>query len=199
MAILAVAVTPAAAASTCGDSAACLRAVEQAQRQVRSLSAHYVQTKTLALLEEPIRSTGVFAFQRPDRVLWRIDDPPFEVRVEGDEVRLPAGGDATMPSMPPGLEALLGGISAMFTGDMETASRRFEIEAAQHDEGVVVRMVPKRSVDRRLIGSIRLTFVSAALELRRIQLEESVGDRLEILFHDVHRNDATAETLLGSR
>jgi len=184
--------TQARVVSACGDSAECLREVEQAQQQVRSLSAHFVQTKTLTLLEEPIRATGIFAFQRPDRVLWKIDDPPFELRVDGAQVQLPSADRHAMRSMPPGLESLLRGISAMFTGDIEAASRRFDIEASPRDEGIVVGMRPKEKADRQLIQNIRLTFVPPQLELRRIELEEAVGDRLEIVFRDTHRNDATA-------
>jgi hypothetical protein len=60
-------------------------------------------------------------------------------------------------------------------------------------------MVPKRSVDRLLVGSIRLTFVPPEMALRRIRLEESVGDHLEVVFRDIHRNDASAAALFGPR
>lgn len=186
------------AATACEDSAACLREIQRAQRQVRSLSASFVQTKNLALLEEPIRSTGLFAFRRPDDVLWRIDDPAFEMRVEGGRVQVPAGEQDAMRSIPPGLQSLLDGMSAMFTGDIEAASRRFEIDAAKVDEGIAVRMTPKQAADRRLIANLRLTFAGPELALRRVELEESVGDRLEIVFRDIHRNDAAAEAAFAA-
>jgi outer membrane lipoprotein-sorting protein len=181
----------------CPDSAACLREIGEAQRQVRSLSARFVQTKHLALLEQPMESTGTFAFKHPDRVLWKIDEPPFEMRIDGSKVQLPPGEGLGMRAMPPGLESLLGAMSAVFTGDIEAASRRFDIEGKQDGESIVVRMSPRESADRRLVGNLRLTFVRPELILRSIHMEETVGDSVDIVFSDTHRNDAVAEEALG--
>jgi outer membrane lipoprotein-sorting protein len=197
LAVLIVTLFRSVTASGCPDSAACLREIGEAQRQVRSLSARFVQTKHLALLDQPIRSTGTFGFKRPDQVLWKIDDPAFEVRIDGSKVQLPPGEDMGMRAMPPGLDSLLRAMSAVFTGDIEAAARRFELEAHQKDDGIVVGMSPKEAADRRLLGNLRLTFVRPDLTLRAIHLEEAVGDWLEIDFRDVHRNDATAEAALG--
>ena len=199
LAVFAVVSFPSASASACTDSAACLREIGEAQKQVRSLSARFVQTKHLALLEEPIVSSGTFAFKHPDQVLWKIDEPAFEVRINGAKVQLPEGVDPGMRSMPPGLESLLGAMSAVFTGDMETASSRFEMEAKQEGDNLVIRMSPKQSADRRLLGDMRLTFARPDLTLRTMHLEEAVGDSLDIQFEDTHRNDATAEAVLNQR
>ena len=200
LAVLAVVSFPSASASAaCSDSAACLREIGEAQKQVRSLSARFVQTKHLALLEEPIVSTGTFAFKHPDQVLWKIDEPAFEVRINGAKIQLPEGVDPGMRAMPPGLEGLLGAMSAVFTGDIDAASRRFNMEAKEEGSDLVVRMSPKESADRRLLGDMRLTFGRPDLVLRTMHLEEAVGDSLDIEFHDTHRNDAAAEAVLKAR
>ena len=200
LAVLAVVSFPSASASAaCSDSAACLREIGEAQKQVRSLSARFVQTKHLALLEEPIVSTGTFAFKHPDQVLWKVDEPAFEVRIDGSKVQLPEGVDPGMRSMPPGLESLLGAMSAVFTGNIEAASSRFDMEGKQEGDDVVVRMSPKQSADRRLLGNMRLTFERPDLTLRTIHLEEAVGDSLDIQFSETHRNDAAAEAVLNQR
>lgn len=189
----------AGASAACSDSTACLREIGAAQKQVRSLSARFVQTKHLALLEEPIVSTGTFAFKHPDQVLWKIDEPAFEVRINGAKIQLPEGVEPGMRSMPPGLEGLLGAMSAVFTGDIDAASRRFNMEAKEEGGDVVVRMSPKESADRRLLGDMRLNFARPDLVLRTMHLEEAVGDSLDIEFRDTHRNDAAAESALNAR
>lgn len=195
-AILAIDLLRCASASACADSATCLREVGEAQKQIRSLSARFVQTKHLTLLEQPIESNGTFAFKQPDQVLWRIDDPAFEVRIHGSKVQLPPGEGAGMRAMPPGLESLLGAMSAVFTGDIEAASRRFDMEGKQEGNDVVIHMVPKEAADRRLLGNLRLTFVRPDMTLRAIHLEEAVGDSVDVVFSDMHRNDAAAEAVL---
>ena len=98
--------------------------------------------------------------------------------------------------MPPGLESLLGAMAAVFKGDIEAASSRFNMEGRQEGDNVVVHMSPKQSADRRLLGDMRLTFARSDLILRMIHLEEAVGDSLDIEFRDTHRNDAAAEAAL---
>jgi hypothetical protein len=124
-----------------------LREVGEAQRQVQSLSARFVQTKHLTLLDEPIESTGTFAFKRPGQVLWKIDEPAFEVRIDGSKVQLPPGEGLGMRAMPPGLESLLGAMSGMFTGDVVAASRRFAQAGKEEGPALGHRMSPKESAD----------------------------------------------------
>jgi outer membrane lipoprotein-sorting protein len=198
LAVVAVVSLPGASASACTDSAACLREIGEAQKQLRSLSARFVQTKHLALLEEPIVSTGTFAFKQPGQVLWKIDDPAFEVKIDGSKIQLPPGEDAGMRAMPPGLESLLGAMSAVFTGDIDAAARRFDMRAGQDGNDIVVRMSPKSEADRRLLGDLRLTFARPDLTLRAVRLQETVGDSVDIVFRDVHRNDGVADAAMGA-
>jgi outer membrane lipoprotein-sorting protein len=52
-----------------------LKEVQKRQAAVRTLQADFKQEKSLAMLTEPQLSHGTFAFEKPDKVLWRYTDP----------------------------------------------------------------------------------------------------------------------------
>jgi outer membrane lipoprotein-sorting protein len=186
-------------AAACDGTAQCLREVEAAQRRLRSISARFVQTKHLALLEEPIESSGTFAFLPPDRALWRVDDPPFEVRIDGKEIRVPPGVEGAVRSAPPALTSMLGSMSAIFAGDVDEVAGRFDIEAAATADGIAVHMKPRAAGERRMIGGMRLLFAGADLLIREVELHEALGDRLHIVFLDARRNEPATESLFAPR
>jgi hypothetical protein len=182
-----LAVRSAEAAATCATSTECLNQVADVQRRVRSLSARFVQTKHISLLTEPIETNGRFSFTHPDTILWKVEDPSFEIRIEAGKVHLPPGEESSLPATWPALSGLFASMSAMFTGDMNKVLRTFDVEAHASDDAIVVDMAPKTSGEYRLVDSIRLTFTQPDLLLHDIHIEESVGDRLDIVFHDSKR------------
>ena len=58
-----------------GEGARCLAVIARANADLTSFTARVRQTKKLALLEEPLESTGRLIFQRPDRIAWQIEEP----------------------------------------------------------------------------------------------------------------------------
>jgi outer membrane lipoprotein carrier protein len=52
-----------------------LKEVQKRQSAVKTLQAEFVQEKSLALLAQPQVSRGFFAYEKPDKVLWRYDEP----------------------------------------------------------------------------------------------------------------------------
>lgn len=52
-----------------------LSEVDARQKNVESLKADFRQTKEVGMLAEPEVSTGVFIYQKPNRVLWKYLEP----------------------------------------------------------------------------------------------------------------------------
>ena len=59
-----------------------------ARRGSKPFAAHFRQTKHVALLREPLVSTGRMSFEPPERVRWEVEEPePFVVEAEGQKLR----------------------------------------------------------------------------------------------------------------
>jgi outer membrane lipoprotein-sorting protein len=89
-----LAAVPARAA--CDSTDSCLRAIEAAQADARTVSARFTQTKHLSLLDEPLVSSGRFMFRRPDRIRLDIESPrPATIVITGREISIPGSPSAT--------------------------------------------------------------------------------------------------------
>lgn len=189
--LLAASVPPVAAAEACTSPRACLEQIAAAQRRVRSVSARFVQTKHVSLLAEPIETTGQFVFRHPDNIVWKVDEPPFEINLQGGKLQLPPGEEASLRATMPSMSGMFAGMSAMFTGDAEKVLSAFDVDARHDGNDIVIDLKPKGGGERRIIAALRLKFGEPSLELREIHIEEAVGDSLDIVFHDTQRTLAS--------
>jgi outer membrane lipoprotein carrier protein len=174
----------------CGSAAACLQVIEEARRDTRTVTAHFEQVKHLRLLEEPLVSRGRFAFKRPDRALWRIDDPErIEVLVRGNEVYLPArsgGSHRALVEGPAG--TMFGHIGAVLTGSLDLLKRSFEATARDDGETIEITLVPRRQSWKQTFRKIRVRFTRPFALVHEVKIEDGFGDHLVFTFDDVRRN-----------
>jgi len=197
---VAVLMTRAAAAwAVCASTAACLQAIEESQRATRSLSAQVVQTKHLSLLAEPLVSRGRFAFKAPDQVLWQLDDPKVTVRIDRQGVHLQDVPNAeTEVAALAQFGEMMRDMSGMFTGSLARVQRTFDVVASGDAQAIHVRMTPRSEQWQRMLRSLELAFAMPDLIMHTIHIDEALGDSLDIVFSDVHRNDAAAEAMLAA-
>jgi hypothetical protein len=193
-----VALLNAPAWAVCDSTDACLQAIEASQRGTRALSAKFEQTKYLSLLAEPLTTHGRFAFKAPDQILWQIDEPAFSVRIDRGGVHLPdlPQARAEVAAMAP-FTAMLREISGVFAGSLNSVRNAFEVTARGDAAAIQVQLIPRSAQWQRMFRSLDLTFAMPDLVMNRVRIEEALGDRLEIVFSDIHRNDAIAEGAAG--
>jgi len=180
-------------AAPCADPEACLRLLEQNQKSLQVMSARFEQTKYLSLLSEPLVSRGRFAFRSPDQVLWEVDDPPLRIRIDGKGVHLPdvPGLKEEAAAMAP-FTNLLREMGGVFTGAVTGLRRSFDVATVPQSDGIDLQLTPRTPQGRRMFSAIEVSFRGADLQIASMRLREALGDRLEIRFSDVHRNDAAA-------
>jgi len=185
------------AAATCDGTDTCLQVLEANQRSMRSLSADIVQTKRLSLLTEPLVSRGRFAFQAPDQVLWQLDDPRVTVRIDAQGVHLPDTPSAEAEVAAFGqLGDMMREISSLFAGSVRGVRKSFDVTAVGDESTVRIHLKPRNEKWLHLFRAIDLTFTMPGAVMQKIQVEEALGDSLEIVFSNVHRNDESAAAML---
>jgi hypothetical protein len=191
-----LALRAAAAGVACDRTDACLRAIEASQRATRTLVARFEQTKHLSLMAEPLVSHGRFALKAPDQVLWQLDDPRVTVRIDQHGVHMPGLPDAQadVASLAPFGE-MMREMSGIFTGSLASVQQSFEVAATGDAAAIHVRLTPRRERWRRMFRSLELAFAMPDLVMQSIHVEEALGDSLDIVFSDVHRNDAAADAV----
>ncbi len=173
------------ASTGCGTPQQCFARMAEAQRDVARIRAGFRQTKHIALLKDPLVSTGRFTFERPDRVRWEMVTPePLIVEIAGGSLRAgPPGAIADVEAGPAvGLFRDLGGI---FAGASDYAGeRRFALATGMSGPWSFV-LTPRDPSVGRVIRAIDIELDPATGGPRRVAISESSGDQTEIELIDV--------------
>ena len=190
------ALTASAAGVPCSDTSACLRLLEARQHDTQALAARFEQTKHVSLMTEPLITRGQFAFQRPDVVVWQVDDPPATIRIDRTGLRVlnSSVSQADVDAIAP-VGSLFRSIGGLFSGSIGAVERDFAVEARADGDVLRVHLVPRRPEWQRVATAIDLTFAPPAYTIQTFRLDDPLGDRLEVRFFDVRRNDAVPSQL----
>jgi outer membrane lipoprotein-sorting protein len=187
------AATAAIPAAGCGSPQQCFARMAEAQRGVARIRAGFRQTKHVALLAEPLVSTGRFSFERPDHVRWEMVTPePLVVEISGSSLRAgPPGAVADVDAGPAvGLFRDLGGL---FSGASAYAGEeRFTLGPGDSGPWSFV-LTPRDPSVARVIRAIDIELDPATGGPRRVAITERGGDRTEIELLDVTVERAAGE------
>jgi outer membrane lipoprotein-sorting protein len=183
--------------AACDSTASCLKAIEAAQANARSVSARFTQTKHLSLLDEPLVSTGRFMFKRPDRVRLDIESPrAATIVINGREISIPgiSERDKQQLDMTP-MASMFSELGSMFGGSTSALRQHFQVAATPVDGAIEVTLTPTVPAWQRLFRTIQLRFAEPDLVLSAMRLDDALGDRLDIVMSDVQRNPDLPDTL----
>jgi len=161
--------------------------VQQQLRTIESVQADFVQEKRLAVLKHVLTIRGHFALQKPDKVIWIVNEPVrYAIRVQGDEVRqwdedtnkvqiIHLGGDPTF-------KAITEQIQAWFLGNYQTLEQSYDVYLL-NDKPLSLRFAPKPgSMVAKLVKSIDVTFGKDELNLDAMVVRETAGDSTVLNF-----------------
>lgn len=195
-----VAAQTAAAHAACDSTDTCLKAIDAAQADTRSVSARFTQTKHLSLLDEPLVSTGRFVFKRPDRMRLEIESPrPATILINGREISIPgiSDSDKQQLAMTP-MAAMFAELGAMFGGSAAALGQHFRVGATAADGAIDVTLTPTLPAWQRLYRTIELRFAGPDLVISSMRLDDALGDRLDIVMSDVQRNQDVPDSLFAA-
>jgi outer membrane lipoprotein-sorting protein len=176
--------------AACDSTDSCLRAIEAAQSDTRTISARFTQTKHLSLLDEPLVSTGRFVFQRPDHMRLEIESPrSATILIRGRDISIPgiSESDKQQLAMTP-MAAMFSELGAMFSGAPAQLRQHFAVTATPIDNGIQVTLTPTVPEWQKLFRTIQLRFAGADLLMSTMHLDDALGDQLDIVMSDVRRN-----------
>lgn len=170
-----------AAKPACGTPEECFRSFTQTQREVRSVEARFRQVKEIALLRDPLVSSGRFEFARDRGVRWEVEEPePMVIEISGDRLR--AGAPGELRDVDAGSSGeLLGQLGGLFSG--EGGADRFTISAGATPGAI--RLQPRDPSLARIVSAIELEVDAEVGVPRSVQIEEVGGDRTRIEMSDV--------------
>jgi outer membrane lipoprotein carrier protein len=169
---------------------ASIETIEHVQRQLKdvvSVETDFVEKKNLAMLNHTLTIRGHLALQKPDKLIWIVNEPVrYAVRIIGDEVRqwdedtnhvevIHLGGDPTF-------KAISQQMQAWFLGDYKQLGDNYDVLLLSSDP-LGLSFVPKSSqMVAKIITSVDLKFDKDVTYINTMVIRESGGDTTEIHF-----------------
>ena len=188
--------------------------IDRAQKDLRSLSADFVQLSRVKLFRQELRSEGRLLYDKgdsagastgspkvPARLRWEDQRPdPSTVLLDGDQATLRMG---TLPPQvfdtgkDPKLRAIFSQLRLWLgQGELVSAKGQYDVSLGGKPGQPALVMVPHAdSPLAATFARIELAVEGRSLLLLRLLLVEKSGDEKEILFSKIQRNpklDASA-------
>jgi len=150
--------------------------------QQKSGKATFVEKKYIALLDQPLESSGELSFTAPDRLEKRTTKPkPESMALEGDKLLLErANGRKMTLSLAdrPEVAAFVESIRATLAGDRTALEHFYGLALSGSAEQWQLVLTPTQPRMLKVISQIRI--VGARAAVRSIEFLQADGDRSEM-------------------
>jgi outer membrane lipoprotein-sorting protein len=145
--------------------------------QTRSGQARFVEKKTIAILDQPVESSGELLYTAPDRLEKRTIKPkPETMVVDGDNLEIERGRQKIKLQLQayPELAAFIDSIRGTLAGDRKALERSYQLSLEGSAQAWTLKLVPVDSKMKQVVALIRIT--GAGDELRSIDVTQVDGD-----------------------
>jgi hypothetical protein len=141
-------------------------------------TAHFDETKEMALLDRPLESSGELVFTPPDRLEKHVTSPGDE-RVVADRERLVVehGGRRQELRLAdyPQVAVLIESIRGTLAGDRAALERTYTLELSGAAPSWRLVLRPRDAAAAKLVT--RVTIEGSQAEVRRVAIDQADGDR----------------------
>ncbi len=152
----------------------------------KSGRARFQETRTLAMLDAPIHSSGVLLFAAPDRLEVRTTSPkPQTVLVRGSRVIVEADGARHEFELSEHAQvaAMVDGIRATLDGDLDALRKAYAVRLRGDRATWSLELVPRLPAARARISEIDVGGSGATV--RSIAIFQPDGDHSLMVLHEM--------------
>jgi outer membrane lipoprotein-sorting protein len=187
------------------DNDALLSAWLNAQTNIHTWSADFVQTRTLKSLTQPLTAAGHVWFEAPNRFRWELGNPPQTIAVRQPEQMLlvyprlkrveryplNAAGAGSWKDM-------LALLDAGFPRSRAEVESRFNILSQTTENGIhELTLQPKAESARRMMPEIKIAFDTSDFSLRSTELKFMDGSTMKNAFTNSVLNPKMDESVFN--
>lgn len=145
--------------------------------QTRAGHASFVETKSIAMLEQPIESSGELFYTAPDRLEKRTVKPkPETMMVDGNNLLIERGRQKYNLQLQdyPELAAFIDSVRGTLAGDRKALERIYQLSLEGSAQSWTLQLVPLSAKMKQVVTRIRIAGVND--EVRSIDITQADGD-----------------------
>ena len=175
-----------------------LKRYSEVNLKTTSIQSEFIQEHHLEMMEEPIVSTGLFYYKKPNLMKWDQQEPsPYHLIVKGDEVvKFDGKKRKVLSAGNPQVAYFKNFIMGTVDGTL-FESKQFESAFTKIDEHYKVLLTPTEKLLKKRIEKIELTFSENDLILQTLTIFELHGDKMILTFSNQEVNTISDNTLFN--
>jgi outer membrane lipoprotein carrier protein len=175
-----------------------LNSVQDKLHTVDSVEADFVEEKHLAMLDHTLTIHGHFAMQKPDRLIWIVQQPvQYAVSIQGDIVKqwdadtnkvqtINIGGDPTF-------HAVSEQLSSWFMGNYKALAGSYDLSLRSEKPLTLVFAPKPDSMVAKVLKEIVITFAPDQRNIDIMQITESGGSVTTINYLHTKVNEPVSD------
>jgi outer membrane lipoprotein-sorting protein len=184
----------------CQDAEDLIRTIDEQQRGIQTVTASFSQKKETSFQKDPLLSSGLVKFKRPDRIHWTYLQPePMEVALDGKSlwVYIPGRSQAEQYSLTRGrrMAQYVEPLTALFEKTLAELHKQYAIanEGLGDDRTYHFRLQPREEKVRKIVSRVDLWIDKSSGAILRFRMVESNGDQLSLEFKNLQINPLLTE------
>ena len=175
---------------------ACKKALQEKHKQLKTLKADFEEISNNSMLNETQKSTGVFYFQKDDKIRWENKSPKQRaILISGKNVKLYEDSkevkNATTKMVVKRVQDLM---LNMLGGDFLNETE-FSITYYENSSSYKLVLVPKTAKLKKYVSKMELIFNKTSLLLQELKMISIDDDKVTYKFTNVKPNITIAETV----
>jgi outer membrane lipoprotein-sorting protein len=164
--------------------------LKEESEALTGIESQFTQTKYIRLLSEKIVSTGVFSYQKPDKVCLDYQKPvKYLIVINGNRIKIDADGkintfDAGSNRLMSQMSTL---VSACMTGNLDRLSSDYELTFKENDAMYWIAVIPTGSA-KAYMKSVDIFLDKKDFSVRQLKITEVSDDYTEYVFTGQKKN-----------
>jgi outer membrane lipoprotein-sorting protein len=173
--------------------------IEKTVSTVQAVASEFRQERRLAMLKEPVISTGRFYYEKPDKLRWEFLSPdPSGFLVNGKLAKQWKGKDSSPevfePQQNPVIRAIVEQLLAWTKADFTWIEQRYTVSVVKEDP-IVLKLIPRSSKEKKYIDHILISFEADTHYANAVDIIEKGGDSTRIRFFNMVINNSPKKEL----
>jgi outer membrane lipoprotein-sorting protein len=153
-----------------------LARLEKAHKEHKDFQGNFEQEKFLPLLGDKLKSSGRFAFKKPDKVRWEYTKPHESILVVSGETgkkwsKATGRTEEVKLADDRGLDAVVKQLFTWFKGEFTKLKDDYEVEIVAR-KPAKLKLKPKKDALKKFIDSIEVQFAEGEDQISSVKIVE---------------------------
>ncbi|MBA4389736.1 MAG: hypothetical protein C0399_02210 [Syntrophus sp. (in: bacteria)] len=173
--------------------------IEKTVSIINAVASEFRQERRLAMLKEPVVSSGRFYYEKPDKLRWEFISPdPSGFLVNGKFAKQWKGKnnppEAFDLQQNPVIRLIVDQLMAWTKADFAWIEQRYVIFVVKENP-IVLKLVPRSSKEKKYIDQILISFEADTHYTSAVDIIEKGGDSTHIRFLNMIINNSPQKEL----